>query len=244
MVGEDGSNAHKLLIPKIIGGLAIRSGDRILDIGCGQGILASHVIGKNGSYTGVDISKSLIEKAQKRNPAQQDKKPVFLVGNAHNLKSIQGLTAASFDSAVFLLSIQDMRYPKKAIASAAWALNPGGRLVICMTHPAFRIPRQSGWGYDEKRKLLYRRVDGYLSSLDIPLRKDYTSGKTLTRSYHRPIGTYINTLALYGLHTTGFEEILSPEHENKKLSKAEKHALAEFPLFLMITAEKTPPEKS
>jgi hypothetical protein len=36
-------------------------------------------------------------------------------------------------------------------------------MVLLLTHPCFRVPRQSGWGWDEQRKLQYRRVDRYLT---------------------------------------------------------------------------------
>ena len=63
-----------------------------------------------------------------------------------------------------------------------------------MTHPCFRVPRQSGEGWDEQRKLLYRRVDRYLSPLAVPM-KAYAGGRAATWSYHRPLEDYVNGLA-------------------------------------------------
>jgi len=42
-------------------------------------------------------------------------------------------------------------------------------LVIVLNHPCFRIPRQSGWGIDEKNKLQFRKVIKYMSPMEIPL---------------------------------------------------------------------------
>ncbi|NLG11277.1 MAG: methyltransferase domain-containing protein [Coriobacteriaceae bacterium] len=234
MVGESGSQHHQFLIPKVVEQLSPQNGHHVLDIGCGQGVLAPHIAKKKATYTGIDISPTLIKQARKHHGT----KGRFIVGNAHDLRSIPELTAGTYNSAVFLLSIQDMRYPEKAIISAGWALKPGGTLVLCMLHPAFRIPRQSGWGFDEKRKLIYRRIDSYLSRLDVPLRKDYQTKETLTRSYHRPVGFYVNALSSRNIHTTGFEELPSPKSNNEVLSKPERRALCEFPLFLIITAKK------
>ncbi len=47
-----------------------------------------------------------------------------------------------------MLSIQDMDPLSDVLESAAWAPNLDGRVVILMTHPCFRVPRQSGWGWD------------------------------------------------------------------------------------------------
>jgi hypothetical protein len=56
------------------------------------------------------------------------------------------------------------------LRSAAWLLRPRGRLAILMTHPCFRVPRQSGWRWDASRRLQYRRVDRYLTKLDVPIK--------------------------------------------------------------------------
>ena len=58
-----------------------------------------------------------------------------------------GIGQADFDSAVFLLSIQDMDPLEDVVASVVWALKPRSRVVLLMTHPAFRQPRHSGLGH-------------------------------------------------------------------------------------------------
>src|SRR5262245_34296944 len=87
---------------------------------------------------------------------------------------------------------------RSSAAPRRWALRSGGRLVILMTHPCFRVPRQSGWGWDEERKLRFRRVDRYLTPLAVPL-KPYAGGRGATRSYHRPLEAYVSGLANRGL---------------------------------------------
>ncbi len=53
-----------------------------------------------------------------------------------------------FDAVVFLLSIQNMDPLHSVLKSASWMLRSGGRTVLLMTHPCFRLPRQSGWGVE------------------------------------------------------------------------------------------------
>jgi hypothetical protein len=139
---------------------------------------------------------------------------------------------------VFLLAIQDIEPLEDAIESADWALKPGGRIVILMTHPCFRIPRQSGWGWDENRKLQYRRVDRYLTPLEVPL-KPYPGQKGVSRSHHRPLEMYINTLAEFGFMVDRIHEI--PTFKVQKSgprAKAENLANSEIPLFLGLRAWK------
>ena len=50
------------------------------------------------------------------------------------------------------------------VASLDWALRPASGVVLVMTHPSFRQPRHAGWGFDASRKLVFRRVDAYLTS--------------------------------------------------------------------------------
>ncbi|MFW5749055.1 MAG: class I SAM-dependent methyltransferase, partial [Chloroflexota bacterium] len=127
------------------------------------------------------------------------------------------------------------------IRGAAWALRPGGRAVLLMTHPAFRVPRQSGWGFDENRKLQYRRVDRYLSPLPVPMKQHPGRESGVTISFHRAIGDYVNALAEAKLFTDQMAEVPVGEGGVKKnRTKAERLADEEIPLFLGIRARKPP----
>jgi hypothetical protein len=150
------------------------------------------------------------------------------------------LREASFDAVVFLLSLQDMDPLDDVLAGAAWALKRGGHAVLLLTHPAFRIPRQSGWGWDENRKLVYRRIDRYLTPLPVPL-KSFPGREIqgVTRSYHRPLQDYINGLSTHGLLTDRMVEV--PAHKLAGAAqnpRAENLARKEIPLFLGLRARK------
>lgn len=124
----------------------------------------------------------------------------------------------------------------KAIANAAALLKPDGRLVILMTHPCFRIPRQSGWGWDPGRKLQYRRVDHYMSPLLVPM-EPHKHSAGITRSYHWPLSSYVSALSEHGPAIDQMLEIpMTRLPGDQKASRAEKRALKEIPLFLAIRA--------
>ena len=67
--------------------LALRRGERVLDVGCGPGFLCediAEVVGRDGAVTGIDISGDLIALCKRRNP------PTWLsyfVGDAANIVS-------------------------------------------------------------------------------------------------------------------------------------------------------------
>lgn len=166
-VGDHGSHYHRALaIPAVLDLLDPNPDESILDIGAGQGVLAPYVARTAARYTGIDASPRLIGLARRRHGHIGR----FLVGDVGRLPALSGIGRGSYDAAVFLLTIQDMDPLEPAVRSVAWALRPTSRIVILMTHPAFRVPRHSGWGFDPIRKLVYRRVDAYLTPMDVPMR--------------------------------------------------------------------------
>lgn len=236
-VGAEGSEHHRrLAIPALLDLLQPAAGEHILDLGCGPGVLAPHVAAAGARYTGVDASRKLLAFARRHHGAHG----CFLAGDVTQLRKIEGVDAGAFDAAVFLLSIQDIDPLDDALASAAWALKAGGRVVLLMTHPCFRIPRQSGWGWDRGRRLRYRRIDRYLTPLAVPM-KGYggEQRRGFTRSYHRPLGAYVNGLSAHGLLIDGIHEL--PTHRRPEpgpRAKAEGAANREIPLFLALRAIK------
>lgn len=236
-MGQDGSEYHRqVAIPALLQLLEPKAGESVLDIGAGQGVLAPYLHEAGLAYLGVEASGRLVRLAHKRHPQAR-----MVQGDARRLAAVVGITQDGFDTAVFLLSLQDMDPLETVLHNAAWALKPGGHLVILMTHPCFRIPRQSGWGWDEQRKLRFRRIDRYLTALSIPL-KPQKQGKRSgqTRSFHRPLQAYINALADSGLLVERIQEI--PLADVAQLAngrlKADKRASTEIPLFLGIRARK------
>ncbi len=235
-VGAAGSEHHReVAVPALMEILDPQPGEHILDVGAGQGVLAPYIAQAGAHYTGVDASPRLIRLAQQRH----GKEGHFLVGDARKLSALRELHQGEFDGATFLLSIQDMDPLDVVLRSAAWALKPGGRVVLLLTHPAFRIPRQSGWGWDEGRKLHFRRVDRYLTPLAVPMKSLPGQAMAATRSFHRPIGAYINSLAAAGLLVEHMAEI--PAHKieaSPSRVEAAHRARQEIPLFLGIRARK------
>jgi ubiquinone/menaquinone biosynthesis C-methylase UbiE len=235
-VGKGGSQYHRrLAVPATLQLLDARPGEAIIDIGAGQGVLAPFIAQAGAVYTGIEVSPKLLALARQHHGEHGR----FLRADAARLNEQSAMQAELFDGAVFLLSIQDMNPLDEVLRSATWVLKPGGRIVILMTHPCFRVPRQSGWGFDEGRKLQFRRVDRYLTPLPVPMKQHPGSKSGVTISFHRPLSEYINTMAACGLLLDRMEEIpLGDASLKKDRSKAEKLADDEIPLFLGLRAHK------
>jgi SAM-dependent methyltransferase len=229
--GRDGSRHHKqLAIPLAMELLTPKPGEAIADLGCGPGVMAPHIAAAGAALTGIDLSPKLIALARRHHHGSGR----FHIGDVTQLKRMPELKPGSFDAVLFLLSIQDIDPLEAAVESAAWLLRSRGRLVLVMLHPCFRVPRQSGWGWDENRRLQYRRLDSYMSPLAVPM-QSYPGGSGTTRSYHRPLGTYFEALTAAGLSITATREVAGPCGTNA--TRAERRAAAEFPLLLGIKAE-------
>jgi SAM-dependent methyltransferase len=231
-VGSRGSHYHReLAIPALLELLSPKRNESILDIGAGQGVLAPFVAHSGARYTGIDASGRLIGLARRRH-GQIGR---FLVGDVRRMAAFTGIGHASHDAAVFLLSIQDMDPLEPILASVAWALRARSRIVILMTHPAFRVPRHSGWGFDPSRKLAYRRVDSYLSSMDVPVRS--VGDEPVTRSFHRPLSSYVNALARVGFAVDAMLEIPDlPPEARPSVARKSSPANPDIPLFLGLRA--------
>jgi ubiquinone/menaquinone biosynthesis C-methylase UbiE len=225
-VGKEGSYYHqKIAIPRTLELLNLQPNEFLIDIGAGTGTLAPYVLAKGCNYVGIELSPSLVKQARKYHSGRAK----FLEGDARQLQKL--FPQHTFDAAVFLLSLQDMEPLAEVLKNAAHVLQPNGRLVIFMIHPCFRIPRQSGWGFDEKRKLHYRRIDRYLSPLAVPM-KSYRGN--VTRSYHRPLQDYVQTLLSGGFHINAWEEIADASQK----PNGQKNPNEEIPLFLALRALK------
>ena len=237
LAADRGTEFHQeIIIPGILRLLQLRRGEKVLDQACGQGAVSKSLHGEGAVVTAVDLSPRLVEMARRRSP----KAIRYLVSDVRRLDS---LSDGGFDAAVCVLAAQNIDPIGPLFAESARLLRTGGRLIVVLNHPVFRIPRQSSWRWDEERKLLYREVDRYLTPLKIPIDmapfKD--RGRKVTWSYHRPLQAYVNGMAAAGLWINALEEW--PSHKSSQpgpKAKAENRARTEFPMFLALRAVRVP----
>jgi len=231
-VGKEGHYYHQnVIIPRML--TLLDNVKSLLDVGCGQGIFARKV-DKKVSYTGIDISPGLIAKAKSLTPWRRDN---FIVQNAEKPFPNKEKT---FSHAVVILALQNMENPKIVLKNIHQALEENGKLIIVLNHPCFRIPRMSGWHIDPKKKLQSRRIDSYMSSIEIPIHAHPSEGEQSSQSisFHHPLSYYSKVLHEIGFAIDLLEEWCSDKTSTGKVAKMENRARKEFPLFLAIVAKK------
>ena len=236
LVGQRGSSVQEQVIfPKTLRLARISKGEFALDFACGQGAFCVALSKAGARVTGVDASAAMIQQAKRR----FSKEAKFQVADARDVARL--FPEPVFDAIFCILAIQNIDPMEPVFSVCARALYPGGRLVVVMNHPAFRIPRQSNWGWDEARKLVFRRVDRYVTPLKIPIQMRPGADPDLTTwSFHRPLEEYVKAISGAGLAVDAMEEW--PSNKTSQVgsrARAENRAREEFPLFIAIRAVKT-----
>jgi ubiquinone/menaquinone biosynthesis C-methylase UbiE len=235
IVGKEGHYYHRnIILPKLLECLDLKNFDSpsLLDLACGQGILASHVP-SHVTYTGIDLAPSLVAAAKKKGRPNQN----FLVADI--CKTLP-LKKKDYSHATIILALQNVAHPDRALMHAAQHLVSGGILAIVLNHPCFRIPRQASWMIDEKKKQQCRRVDAYLSPMKIPIVMHPGKGAAsqTTWSFHHPLSDYSQFLAQAGFAIMFIEEWTSDKKSTGRNARMENRAREEFPLFLTFIAKK------
>lgn len=236
LVGESGSDYHQnVILPAALRMLEPKAGEAIVDVCCGQGVLARPLVEAGiGRFTGVDASPRLIDAAK----ARHAKEPRVSWVIADVCKP--GAWAdGSYDAAACLMAVHDVPDATAMFANISRALKPGGRAIFILMHPCFRIPKQTHWGWDNDQKIQFRRVDRYGTPLEIEITthpgKD-TGEQTVF--HHRPLSELLTSMGKGGLAVTACEELYSHRRSQSSgpFSKAEHRAAEEFPLFIALKA--------
>ena len=222
---------QSLVLPGACRLLGLQRGRRVLDLGCGQGVLARYLHRKGLRVEGLDISSQLLALARRRSPDS-------ILFHQADAAHAETLVDQRFDAVACLLALQNMERLEPVFQNVRRWLRPEGCFVAVITHPCFRIPRQSHWGFDDSRQIQYRRVDRYMTPTAIPiLTPPFKGGKEYTMTYHRPLQDYFAALAEAGLVVNRLEEWTSDKtSEPGKRSRAENRARQEIPLFLAFRA--------
>lgn len=230
LLGGEDTFQKNVVLPHLTRLMALKPGDRVLDLACGPGFFASAFVETGAIATGADISPELIDIAKKH---AGNAGASFVVAPSDKTP----FDAASFDHATIVLAIQNIDDAKGTFAECARVLRPGGALHLVLNHPAFRIPKRSSWEWDKSNRQ-YRRIDGYMSeSKEKIVMHPGKDAETSTLSFHRPMQFYVKMLAKSGFVVADLEEWLSHKtSDSGPRAPEENRARKEIPMFLYMKA--------
>jgi SAM-dependent methyltransferase len=104
----------------------IRSGERVLDVACGTGVLARAVagrVGPDGTVVGLDLNDGMLAVAKRRAPDIEWK---------HGRAEALPFDGASFDAVVSQFGLMFFEDRPAALREMLRALRPGGRLAVAV----------------------------------------------------------------------------------------------------------------
>lgn len=219
-IGADGNQFHRVLIaPTVTELLAMQSGEKLLDIACGNGQFSRQMAADGVEVMAVDASEVFLERARHhtenagadiaarityRHVDATDEASLLACGEAGSFD------AGSFDAVVCNNALMDLATIRPLYRAVYALLRSGGRFVFAVSHPCFNGASARRIAYEEnhagKLEMIHAvQVSRYLED-EVGLGTGM-KGETLAHYYFdRPINSLLRDGFEAGLVVDGFEE--------------------------------------
>lgn len=123
------NGVHDFARHAILAALALEPGERVLELGCGGGLLLREAVEAGAEATGLDHSEEMAELARERAPGAE-----VVVARAERLP----FEGASFDAVAMSVVFFFFDDPIAVLRECGRVLVPGGRLAVYTTAPELR----------------------------------------------------------------------------------------------------------
>ncbi len=134
---KEGNDWHlNLISPAVERLLEVQPGQAILDIACGNGMLARRLAQLGARVTACDFSSEFISRARARSHGFADQIE-YLVVDATDRDQLLGLREQRFDGATCTQGMMDMPVIAPLFEAAGRLVRPGGPFVVTLSHPCF-----------------------------------------------------------------------------------------------------------
>jgi SAM-dependent methyltransferase len=135
-MGEGNAFQLELIGPAVERLLAVRPGERILDVGCGNGVSSRRLAHLGARVVAIDASARFLELARSRSQDLSDQIEYQLI-DATDEAQLLALGEGCFDALVCNMVLMDMPVIDPLARAGRRLLAPGGRFVFAVQHPAF-----------------------------------------------------------------------------------------------------------
>ena len=161
----------------------VSAGTRVLDLGCGPGVVCGAAAERRALPTGVDVAPGMLAEARRRHPGT-----AFVEADAVALPFADGV----FDACVGNFVLNHLPAPEAAAAELARVLAPGGAIALSL----WNVPARNRW---------LGLVAEVLVELRIPTPADLAGGPDSYRFADR--GEMLGLLRGAGLRQTRVDEV-------------------------------------
>ena len=136
-MGEGNAFQRILIGPAAERLLALREGERALDVACGNGVFTRRMASLGAHVVGCDFSEVFIERARARTPSELADRISYHVVDATDEDQLLALGVGAFDAIVCNQAFMDLATIEPLLRAAHQLLRPGGRFVFALAHPCF-----------------------------------------------------------------------------------------------------------
>ena len=197
-----------LIVPAIERLLALQSGERVVDLGCGNGWLARRLARSGARVLGCDFSPTHLECAWAR--ATPDAEVDYRLMDLSDREQLAGLGREEFDAAVCNMALMDIAAITPLLLAVFRCLKPGGHFVFSIPHPCFNtngttLMAERNDYVGDGETTCGVRVTRYLNLT--PARAVVVAGQASPYYYfHRPLNQLLGACFAAGFALDGLEE--------------------------------------
>ncbi len=184
--------------------LDLQPGERVLDVGCGNGVMTRRLAALGAHITGIDYSERFIERARART-TPHDERIDYQVVDATDEDQLLALGESAFDALVCNMVIMDMPVIDPLLHAARRLLAANGRFIFAVLHPAFNSNAVRLCGELGDEATFWLKITAYLT---VPAGKGTgMPGEPLPHWYfHRPLHELFGAFFQAGFVLDGLEE--------------------------------------
>ena len=236
-MGEGNDFVEVLIWPPTKRLLDLHSGERVIDIACGNGLSSRRLAAMGAEVVAFDFAKEMIAHAEERT-TEYSERIQYLVLDATDEDTLIALGKGQFDAAICNMALFDMAEISPLMRALSHLLRPGGRFVFSVLHPCFNSPHVSLVGEMEDRG--GDIVTVYSVKIFNSITPPVTRGAAMRGQpkpqliFHRPLETLLGTCFDAGFVLDGLEErAFPPDHPSGKYPLSWGANFSEIPPVLI-----------